>query len=290
MIEQAINLSIIEVFLGSFLHLLHIPFAGHFLSLNQGLFLTRNVVHSHNRFQSFKMNLELSLIVAIMKSLSPAGRRMGPMISITMQGLLFSLGTLIFGRTLIAQMISIILLGTWAFIQPVITYFVIYGSNLLEALNYYQEKLNVTNKDFFAFILTLFIMKSLAGIFVIFLYKFFGEGVFKAYSEKLMKFKITIKRNKSDSALKGAMNDLLRPTMLLSFLLMSVFFYLHFNELGKAAWPLLRSISIAFILFFCMRSPIISELLFKIASKNQYLKSIYEKAQKVAESVNKQLG
>lgn len=290
MIEQAINLSFIEVFLGSFLHIMHIPFAGHFLSLNQGLFLTRNVANSKNRFQSFKMNLELSLIVAIMKSLSPAGRRMGPMISISMQGLLYSIGTLVFGRSIIAQMLSIILLGIWAFIQPVITYFVIYGSNLIEALNYYQEKLDVTNKDFFAFVITLFIIKSIAGIIVVTLYKFFGEDVFNKYSQALLKFKITMKRKKTDSAIKGALHDLLKPTMLISFLLMGIFFYLHFNELGKAAWPLLRSIAIAFILFFCMRSPIISETFFKLAAKNKYLNSLFEKAQKVAEGVNKQLG
>lgn len=290
MIEQAINLSLIEIFLGSLLHTLHIPFAGHFLSLNQGLFLTRNIYQSDNRFRAFKMNTELSLIVAIMKSLSPAGRRLGPMISISMQGLLYALGTLLFGRTLLAQMISIILLGIWAFIQPVLTYFIIYGSNLIEALKYYQEKLNVTDDKFFQLILVIFGIKCILGIIVILLYRQFGENVFNAYTEKLMKIKLTTKRKKHNTPLKGAISDLLRPSMLISFLLMGIFFYFHFNELGQALWPLLRSIAIAFLIFFCMRSPLISNLLFKLASKNQYLKSLYEKAQKVAIGLSKELG
>lgn len=59
-IEKAVNLSLIEVFLGSFLHLLHIPFGGHFLSLNQGLFLTRNSYEKPNRpFAPWELTADL---------------------------------------------------------------------------------------------------------------------------------------------------------------------------------------------------------------------------------------
>src|SRR5690606_16777658 len=136
-VERAINLSLIEIVIGSFLHNFRVPFAGHILSLNQGAFLCRISTKSENRITAAQSSYEVSVVVAMMKSLSPSDKKIGPMLSISMQGFLFSFATFIFGKNTIGQMFSMIFLSIWAFLQPLITYFLIFGWSLVGAFKFY---------------------------------------------------------------------------------------------------------------------------------------------------------
>ena len=89
--KQIASLALIEVGLGSLLHSLKIPLSGHFLSLNQTAFLSR----SSFKLNSKKAPLEISLTASILKSLSPAGKKLTPMLAIAAQGLLFYIGIMI---------------------------------------------------------------------------------------------------------------------------------------------------------------------------------------------------
>ena len=80
----AANLSLIEVGLGSVVHGLKLPFGGQVLSINQCVILS----HAARRLGiNAKTGVfTISTIAATLKSLSPAGNKLGPMLSISMQG------------------------------------------------------------------------------------------------------------------------------------------------------------------------------------------------------------
>src|SRR5690606_26186631 len=101
---------------------------------------TRFLRDSTSRFSAVKMVMEVSSVTSIMKALAPVGKKLGPMISISMQGFLYMLGILSFGRGLFGQMLGMALLSVWAFIQPLITFFIIYGQDLTSAIAYFNEK------------------------------------------------------------------------------------------------------------------------------------------------------
>lgn len=290
-IEKAVNLSIIEIFLGSFLHLFRIPFSGHFLSLNQGIFLTQNCQHTNNRFIAAKSNIELSMIVAIMKSLSPVGKKFGPMLSISMQGFLYSLGTLILGFGLIGQILSMTLLSLWAFVQPLVSYFIIYGGDLVSAFTFYQNKLGVSDEQIKIFLILLIGFKIVFGVTLVIALNIYGDKLFMRY-EAFLKRKKIIRKNTDlvhSSASIGAFKDLFRPSMLISYLLMGIYFYFYNNDLRLVIFPLLRAIAIAFLFFFLVRSPLTAKFFFKLAKRNRYFLSLYEKAIEVGNEVRSQL-
>ena len=112
------TLAATEVGLGSILHGLHVPLAGSMLSLNQGVFLTRATKTAGRHQKVRTLPFEISAITAVLKSFSPVGKKLTPMLAITAQGALFSLATVICGANLLGVMIGSALLATWGVIQP----------------------------------------------------------------------------------------------------------------------------------------------------------------------------
>src|SRR6185295_7221686 len=87
-VSYATLLSLTEVGLGSVLHAMHIPFTGQLLSLNQIAVLS----HATKMHPEKSAPLTISVVAALLKSLSPIGKRLTPMLALTMQGLLFTFG------------------------------------------------------------------------------------------------------------------------------------------------------------------------------------------------------
>jgi len=114
------TLAIAEVGIGSMLHGLHVPLTGTFLSLNQGLFLSR--ITKLNQHQSYirTLGFEVSSVTALLKSFSPVGKRLTPMLAIASQGFLFTLGVMIFGANILGVVIGSVFLAIWGIIQPLI--------------------------------------------------------------------------------------------------------------------------------------------------------------------------
>ncbi len=275
--EKAVNLSAIEVFLGSFLHAMSIPLSGHFLSLNQGAFLTACIKNVSNRFFAAKFCFEVSLITAIMKSIAPSSKKLGPMISISNQGTLYSLGIVFGGTGILGQITGMILLSLWAFIQPFVTFFIIYGSNLTEAIFYYQDKLG---ENLYSIILILIGIKVLLASFIPVIINILGDESFKKYQNFLRKYKIKRRSRKIYRPLEGAIRDLLRPSVLIGFALMGIFFYFHRSDKALLIYDILRPIAIAFIIFYIIRLPIVYEKVEHLAKKNRYFNRIFRLAEK----------
>ena len=287
-IEKSVQLSLIEVLLGSFLHVAKVPFSGHFLSLNQGYFLGTSIKEIKGRLDAFKTVIEISMVTSIMKALSPAGKKFGPMMSISMQGLLFSLGILLFGVNQLGRSIGMIFLSLWAFFQPLITYFLIYGTDLPKAFTYYLKKLNkyidVTPQTIITVIATLVTIKCTLALIVSFMKT-------ERY-EKLLN-KLSLKTNmkilkKSKTPMQGVLKDILNPTFILSFALMGVYFFFTGEATALVIWKVLRALAIACIIFYLARSQKFYDFVSFLASKNKTVKRLSELAEKSLSELKKQ--
>jgi hypothetical protein len=128
----AATLSFTEIGLGSALHAFHIPFTGQFLSLNQIAILSSAAESFPKNEKNFASSI--SSIAALLKSLAPIGKKLTPMLAITMQGLLYTVGILLFGNTLAGRLLGAALSSLWSFIQPAIIYTIIFGDNIWKAI------------------------------------------------------------------------------------------------------------------------------------------------------------
>ncbi len=136
--SHAAMLSIAEVGLGSLLHSLHIPFTGFFLSLNQILLLSRASSITGTQGSRFTPG-SISFVAAALKSLSPAGKKLTPMLAISMQGLLYNVGIFLFGHTMPGRVLGATLSCLWGLCQPFLIYYCIFGKTLLQVFKEIDE-------------------------------------------------------------------------------------------------------------------------------------------------------
>lgn len=253
-------LATIEIGLGSLLHSFKFPLTGFFLSLNQGYLLCRICIKTQQK----SIPLSVSNIAAVLKSLSPAGNKLGPMLSLSMQGLLFNLGILI-GIHPLGLCLGMILLSIWSFIQPLVTYYLFFGENLIFSLEFFYEKtlpFHGIDKKNLWWILLIFIFSKmiLAVLLALIAWKNKGESEFQ---EKLTKIKSS-QKNQTGSPLRLAIGDLIRPMFLLSLILTGVFVYFSSHSLAQTIWYLLRPIAIGFIFFYFSRTLTLDRFLVRL--------------------------
>lgn len=243
-------LSLVEVGLGSLLHSFKIPFAGLFLSLNQGYLLCRVSILSQNK----KLPYGVSNIAAVLKSLSPAGNKLGPMMSLSMQGLLFSLG-LIFGINPIGLSVGMVLLSFWSFLQPLITYYLFFGRELLDAADFlYQKTLpyhGVQANQLGLMLAALVATKALVAVGIA-IVAWKKKGV-DENQNKLTQFIKTKKSENKHPALM-ALKDLMSPLFLFSLAATTVFLVFSQHRFAEIIWYLMRPIAVGFIFFYFSRT------------------------------------
>lgn len=246
-------LSIIEVGLGSFLHNFKIPFSGQILSLNQGFILTR----ASHQIKHAKAPLYISSISSIIKSLSPMGKKLTPMLAISAQGFLFNLGTFVFGRNFLGHLIGMMLLSLWSFIQPMAIYFLIFGKDLIYMGEYYLKKMNkvfeITSDELLFVILSVIIVKVLCGWILVFLAHKLSHQSIENYHNWIKKHYKPKLDKKDKPAFIGALKDLFNPFFLFYLCLFFVYLFYSKSNLSSYIWLILRPIAIAYILFYLIR-------------------------------------
>jgi hypothetical protein len=124
----AAGLSVAEIGVGSLMHALHVPLTGTLLSLNQAAFLSRFVKLNRYRHDIRSITLDVSTVTALIKSFAPIGKRLTPMLAISVQGLLFTIGLWIFGVNLLGVLIGSCLLAAWGIVQPAFLAGIMYRS------------------------------------------------------------------------------------------------------------------------------------------------------------------
>lgn len=243
-------LSLIEVGLGSLLHSFKIPFTGLFLSLNQGYLLCRVTILTQDKWIGYSV----SNIAAVLKSLSPAGNKLGPMLSLSMQGLLFSIGT-IFGINPLGLSIGMILLSFWSFVQPVITFYLFFGEELFNAAEFMFQKsipyLGIEKENILNVLIGIIILKAIAGVVLVLMaWKSKGEGLLQ---EKLVTM-AKPKKNQTGSPVVLALKDLLKPLFVFSLILTGVFLRFSNHDYSQIIWYLMRPVAIGFMFFYFSRT------------------------------------
>lgn len=253
-----------EVGLGSALHAARIPLRGQFLSLNQIFILLRaSLEESSSRFSPAM----ISNAAAVLKSLSPAGNKLTPMIAIAMQGWLFTLGILLFGHTFLGRFVGGALASLWAFIQPILLYGMIFGLNTLSS----------SFKEIFSFFpasesILLYCIGSLAllkiGLVIVLM------QVPASWMDKyLRKINSTSKIKASNPALspiKGALKQICKPLFLGSIVLSASFLYFAEKSAASLIWHLMRPLAVGFLLFYFLRLIPIQRLISSLENKSLF--------------------
>jgi hypothetical protein len=120
----------IEVGAGSIVHGVQLPLGGLGMATTQAVLLTRAAEGLHERGRV----AWVALLSAGLKSLSPAGQRLGPMLAIAMQGLLYSRALSLFGWNRMAVALGGALMGAWAGVQGIAVQWLLLGRALLDAI------------------------------------------------------------------------------------------------------------------------------------------------------------
>lgn len=256
--KYAALLTTTEVGLGSILHAWRLPFTGHFLSLNQGFILCKATQQASNS----KIALQISMLTAMLKSLAPMGKRLTPMLAISMQGLLFTFGHWLLGGGYLGVLLGIMLLSLWTTAQPILIYFLIFGRDLFSAALYFTEQINklvhIDRSYWPIAILAVALIHLILAAGVVWL-SFSKKGTtYENYMANLaQKFPlnpiaITHPLTKSQK-LKRVGHDLLQPWFLFSLILIGCFFWVTKSDFVQLIWYLLRTLSIAFLIFYALR-------------------------------------
>ena len=253
-LSHAVSLGTIEVGAGSILHAFHIPLSGHFLSLNQAFFLSRSI-HLQKDARS---PLMISNLAAILKSLSPAGNRLGPMLAISAQGFLFTAGTLAFGANLAGALLGCALLSVWAFAQPLLTYYIFFGATLFKSidkvLSEFQKVFGIGPKNWWMLLTVLIVIKLLltfgAGIAAFFV----RNSTIEKYQAKLQGLGAQkLLREKGQNS-RSVLKDLLNPFFLASLALTVFFAYFTESPFSQIIWIALRPIALCLVFYFLSRT------------------------------------
>lgn len=281
-IKRAAQLSLVEISIGSLGHGFKIPLTGQVLSLNQLAFL----LNANNKDQlPTSSSFEISSIAAVMKSFSPAGQKLGPMFSIAMQGFLFWIFNSLFRKNIIGQLIGAFFLSLWSFVQPIVTYFLIYGFELIKVVEYYEKKIS---QDY------AFIHQSIiVGLLIVVIVKIvlaFGLVVYSVRTKKEIRFidseqaqKLmgkTVNFKTSLTPWRAALKDMTRPIFVLSFILMMLFVWQIEGPFSQKIWLALRPLAAAYLIFYLVRSPYIANKLFQLSQRSERFDKIYQKAKK----------
>ena len=130
-----------EVLTGSILHGLRLPFGGQTLSLIQITFMSIVSQRAHDYSGAIRNPFYIASSSSLLKTISPAGNKLGPMLSIWMQGLLFCIGVAVCGHNVFGRLAGSILSSLWAFIQPIITLYIFFGQSLFDGFSFYSHKI-----------------------------------------------------------------------------------------------------------------------------------------------------
>ena len=272
------TLSLTELGLGSLLHALHVPLTGSLLSLNQGLFLSRitrtNSLHKQDHKRNRTLAFEVSSVTALLKSMSPVGKRLTPMLAIAVQGFLFTVGILVMGENLLGVIVGSMLLATWGMAQPAILAGIMFtaltGTEQNKIIGAWQKMIG--GVDWFSGIA---ITDAIAVLLLIKCSVAFGCALFAWYSPinqpnslwaqlerrltqpfKSITPSVVREHDVSSSLLQTltlALRDLKNPMLWLSLSLLVGFSYFLDSEWVPALWIGMRSLAAVYAFYIVLR-------------------------------------
>lgn len=238
-------LALAEVGVGSVMHAFHVPFAGNLLSLNQVFLLTHFLCKTSSTNKPFSP-FSISVNAALIKCLAPMGKKLTPMLAISMQGLLYNLGTLCFGNTLLGRWVGGVLSSLWAFFQPLLMYWLLFGSSFFHAASAFPWVIDL--------FYVLVVSKVAAASLIVFLTPLLPTGRFTQYLNKLSGAgKLNDLPSVNKHPMRQAFSELCKPLFLFSLLLTAFFFYFSEGVSAALIWGILRPLGTGVLCFSLMR-------------------------------------
>lgn len=275
------TLAATEIGLGSILHGLHVPLAGTILSLNQGIFLTRATFYERRNPNAKSIPLEISSITAVLKSFSPIGKKLTPMLAISVQGALFSLGLYLFGVNLLGILVGSALLASWGILQPLAIAGVMFwslNSNDQQKIIVSWEKLvsdvpliesfDLTSAISIFLCLKCLVIMTIAattwctkpsetnswyGRLTRKLTASAASTTSKSSHHESVSNSISMPASSKDNPLKAALRDLRSPAVFISLMLLTCLFALVNDDLVGSIWIGLRALATAYISYLIIR-------------------------------------
>ncbi len=207
------------------------------------------------------------------------------MLSIVMQGLLFSFGVIVLGRKKWGQMLGMVLLSLWAFIQPVMTLLVSFGPQQMDQVSrFYLERLNIdyafAGQTFVSIIALLLLIKVIGALGLVVWMDRANETGWIEWQLRWMRRSRTLAPPVTGipiSPLRGSLRDLLSPLFLFSLILTGLFLLVQKESWSEFIWQSLRPVGVAFIIFYLSRSPTFIKLLKKLAERIGVLKPLHRR-------------
>ena len=249
---------LVEVGLGSFLHSFRLPLKGHLLAYIQTLLLT-----TFGRTLRGRGLFRISLLMAMLKAFSPAGRTVRPMFYIFMQGASFSLPVFLFGWHLFSVILGAVILNGFTLFLSMFVNYLMFGKSILTALGNLVGTVGglfgLQIESWVGGLLFLFVVKAVLAVVVAIMGYYFhlAPRLFhlgrKAGAFLRPKNASTGPQTVWQSA-RAALRDVFRPTFLLAFLL-SILMILFFAGIssGEAIFLVARGLCIAFAGFWLFR-------------------------------------
>ncbi len=269
--KKAALLSAIEIGLGSVLHGFNVPMAGHLLSLNQGFILTRAQVE----LQDKRAAGLISTTAALLKSISPAGKKLTPMVAIAMQGQLFGLGCLIMGNNMLGYSLGMGLLSVWGFLQPLFFYALVFGETLWGMGDFYLQQLqyiwpNLKLQDLTRIVMGVVMLKIGMGFFLVVIANRMSAAKLHAYETWAQKNV----RDRTPSTLppwQAALKDLWNVPFILTMGLTILYWFYATSAQAPTVWVMLRPIAIAYLIFLLLRLLPLGKLTTRIEKRHPLL-------------------
>jgi len=249
---------LVEVGLGSFLHSFRVPLKGHALAYIQTLLLTTfgRSLHGRGLFR-------ISLLMAMLKAFSPAGKTIRPMFYIFMQGASFALPVFLFGWHLFSVLLGAIILNGFTLLLSLFVNYIMFGKSILEALGNLVGTVGglfgLHLDSWIAGLAFLFGVKAvLAVVVAVAGYYFHLAPRIFALGRRAGAFLRPKNVPKGPQTVwqsaRAALRDVFRPMFLLAFLL-SILMILFFAKItsGELIFLLIRGLCIAFAGFWLFR-------------------------------------
>jgi hypothetical protein len=235
-----------------------VPLAGQALSLHQGFLLSYSVRSARGAPRARLLGAWVSSVAALLKSLSPAGKKLTPMLAISVQGLLHSVGTLTLGPNVFGCALGSALASLWAFVQPVLLSWLFVGAVFVEAVRAFaarlQEAFSFEAEKLLWVLVTLMVLKAVAAALL-------AVAAFRLRPEALDRFLVRVGSRfpakplaSAPTPLRGAGRDLRHPVFLLSLALTALFLFGAEASWARIAWALCRPVALAFALFYAVRA------------------------------------
>lgn len=175
----------IEIVAGSFLHNLKIPFSGTFLTL---ISITL-VIGFYQIWKQPGIIWRAGIITALMKSISPSAVILGPIIAISMEGLILEFSIRITGKNLPGYFIAGSLTMLGALMHKIIHLFVLYGWDIFriyeEMFRFAVFKMGLPDTRPIYVITALFLIYAILGLLAALAGYFVGTRALKEQKSKM---------------------------------------------------------------------------------------------------------